>query len=80
MKKNEFNESRKRADAAKKRAFSGTVNSLVSLSDEILAKSLCEAMGEDVHHKGDARGNDWRWEDYLECVDQFKKIINFYTS
>jgi len=52
---------------------------LVSLPDDILAKSLCEAMGEDVHHKGDDRGNDWRWEDYIECVDQFKKSINFYT-
>lgn len=31
---------------------------------EAVARAICVACEEDPDHKGDARGNDFRWQDY----------------
>ena len=53
---------------------------LLSLPDYVLAHAICEACGEEPMHLGDTRGNDWRWQDYLECVPQFKQSIRHYLN
>ena len=64
----------------KKRDGSDSLYELVSLPDWLIAKAMCEACGEDVYQKGDARGNAFRWEDYLECVERFRKSLKFYAD
>lgn len=29
---------------------------------------------------GDARGNEWRWQDYIECVPQFRRSVEHYAD
>jgi hypothetical protein len=33
------------------------------------AIAICQACGENPHHTGDARGNNYRWQDYLEIAE-----------
>lgn len=55
--------------------------SLDALSDDALAISMCEACGENPMFPGDAQGNQWRWQDYLECVPQFRKsVVHYYDT
>jgi len=49
---------------------------LSAFSDAVLAMAICEACGENPMFKGDARGNKWRWQDYLECVPKFRKAVD----
>lgn len=35
---------------------------------EPVARAICSACGENPDHCGDARGNDWRWQDYLDVA------------
>ncbi len=41
----------------------------VGLDREAAARAACEVCGDNPDHKGDARGNDYRWQDYLDVVD-----------
>lgn len=34
-----------------------------------VARAICEACEENPDHKGDARGNPFRWQDYLPIAD-----------
>ena len=50
------------------------INSVTALAIEEkclerVAIAICKACDEDPFHKGDARGNDYRWEDYLTIAD-----------
>jgi len=36
---------------------------------EKVARAICQACHENPDHKGDATGNDYRWQDYLEAAD-----------
>lgn len=36
---------------------------------ERVARAICSACGEKPEHSGDARGNDYRWQDYLDAAD-----------
>lgn len=36
---------------------------------ERVARAICTGCGENPDHRGDARGNDYRWQDYLEPAD-----------
>lgn len=36
---------------------------------EAIARAICLACEENPDHRGDARGNDWRWQDYLGAAD-----------
>lgn len=36
---------------------------------EQIASAICAACGENPQHRGDARGNDCRWQDYGEAAD-----------
>lgn len=36
---------------------------------ERVARAICTACEENPDHRGDARGNDYRWQDYLETAD-----------
>jgi len=54
-------------------------NNLLSyFSDYVIAHAICEACGEEPMHKGDCNGNDFRWQDYLNCVPQFRQSMNYY--
>lgn len=33
---------------------------------EAVARAICVACGENPEHQGDARGNDFRWQDYRD--------------
>jgi hypothetical protein len=33
------------------------------------AIAICKACGENPDHAGDARGNDYRWQDYIEIAE-----------
>jgi len=77
---NRTKENEMKTETNDKQSVSDKVNALISLPDCLIAKAMCEACGEDVHQKGDARENDWRWEDYLEFADEFKKNLKFYAD
>jgi len=47
----------------------------LNFSDEQLAKAICFACGEIPEHNGDARGNAYRWQDYLPCIPSFKEYL-----
>lgn len=65
----------------KSEARQGLTNSdLLSLSDEMLAHVICEACGEEPMDIGDCRGNDWRWQDYMECIPQFWQSVRHYID
>lgn len=36
---------------------------------ECVARAICAACNENPDHRGDARGNAYRWQDYLEAAD-----------
>jgi len=36
---------------------------------EKVARAICIACEENPDHIGDARGNEKRWQDYLDCAD-----------
>lgn len=36
---------------------------------ERVARAICTGCDENPDHRGDARGNDYRWQDYLEPAD-----------
>lgn len=36
---------------------------------EKVARAICVACDENPDHKGDAQGNDWRWQDYLPIAN-----------
>lgn len=36
---------------------------------EAAARALCTACDENPDHKGDAQGNDFRWQDYVPLVE-----------
>jgi len=36
---------------------------------EAVARAICAACEENPDHRGDAQGNDFRWQDYLETAD-----------
>lgn len=36
---------------------------------EVVARAICAECGENPDHKGDARGNQFRWQDYLSAAD-----------
>lgn len=38
-------------------------------SREATARAICSALGENPDHAGDARGNQFRWQDYLAAAD-----------
>ena len=50
----------------------------LAVPNDAIAKSICEACGERPTDIGDARGNQWRWQDYSECVQQFKDSMGNY--
>ncbi len=47
-----------------------------NIPDHILAKSICEACGENPNHVGDAGGNEFRWQDYLDVVSKFRSSLD----
>lgn len=36
---------------------------------EAVARAICTARAENPDHRDDARGNDFRWQDYLDTAD-----------
>ena len=42
-----------------------------------VARAICEACGEEPDHSGDARGNEFRWQDYREIA---KAAIDAYDA
>lgn len=36
---------------------------------QAVASAICSACAENPDHRGDARGNDFRWQDYLDTAD-----------
>ena len=36
---------------------------------EALARTICASCDENPDDRGDARGNGYRWQDYLDCAD-----------
>lgn len=41
----------------------------ISLKRRAVARAICTACHENPDHKGDARGNEHRWQDYLDAAD-----------
>jgi len=48
---------------------------LPHMPSEKIARALCCACGEDPNAVGDAKGNDYRWQDFLECVLLFREAL-----
>lgn len=42
---------------------------------EATAKAICNACGENPDHRGDAQGNEFRWQDYLAVADAAIKAM-----
>ena len=46
-----------------------------------VASAICAACHENPEHKGDARGNDYRWQDYLPVADAaIKAMVDVYEE
>ncbi len=43
---------------------------------EKVARAMCQSCYENPDHKGDATGNDYRWQDYLESADAAIDAVN----
>ncbi len=42
---------------------------------EAVARAICAACDENPDHVGDARGNGFRWQDYLKAADAAIAVI-----
>jgi hypothetical protein len=42
-----------------------------------IAKAMCEACGEGSMSPAKKSGNEWRWQDYIDCVEEFKECLIF---
>ncbi|CAK0780942.1 hypothetical protein CCP4SC76_7640017 [Gammaproteobacteria bacterium] len=47
---------------------------------ESLARAICKACEENPDDRGDARGNDYRWQDYLDCADAAMDVFHGYRG
>ena len=36
---------------------------------KMVARAICAGCGDQPDHAGDAQGNEWRWQDYLDVAD-----------
>lgn len=45
-----------------------------------VARTICSRCGENPDHRGDARGNQYRWQDYLEIADAAIQTVRAYDQ
>ena len=47
---------------------------------ERIARAICTSCEENPDHRGDAQGNQYRWQDYLPCADAVISAVSEATS
>lgn len=45
-----------------------------------VARAICAHCDENPDHRGDARGNEYRWQDYLEVADAAIQTVRTYDQ
>lgn len=52
-----------------------TTTTVMPEEREAVARAICSACEEQPNHRGDARGNEYRWQDYLPVADAALQVL-----